>query len=239
MRQILCFSLLLMLSAAHAAPIALNWSGTVTEVFDDIGTTSFTGTSAGAAFSGSFVYDTQPGNIINDPPEQICDSSLCEWEYTGAPYGGIANGRSVSGSNVLIENDQDLVENPGDLDLINTILEPDIELDTPFDIWELSSQQELAPNDQIEIVLTWITTDTSTFADATAFTPIAPFDATPAAGRGIAFFIFEVTDTGLYQSYGIVESVDSTAIPLPAAVWLFGSALGMLGWATRRSRRGY
>jgi hypothetical protein len=27
----------------------------------------------------------------------------------------------------------------------------------------------------------------------------------------------------------------STVVPIPAAVWLFGSALGMLGWARRRS----
>lgn len=232
MRQVLCSCLLIMFSAAHAAPITLNWSGTITEVFEDSGTTSFTGTMANDAFAGSFVYDTQPGSVINDPPDQICDTTLCEWEYTGAPYGGVANGRSVPVTNVLIENDQDLEENPGDLDLINTIIEPDIQTGTPFDVWELSSQQDSAPDDQIEIVLTWITTDTSTFTDATIFSSSPPFDATPAAGRGIAFFILEITPTGTYEAYGIV---DSAVVPVPAAAWLFGSALGLLGWVRRRA----
>jgi hypothetical protein len=31
-----------------------------------------------------------------------------------------------------------------------------------------------------------------------------------------------------------LDNINVTTVPLPAAVWLFGSALGMLGWARRR-----
>lgn len=31
------------------------------------------------------------------------------------------------------------------------------------------------------------------------------------------------------------SSIQQTAVPIPAAVWLFGSALAMLGWARRKS----
>ena len=31
------------------------------------------------------------------------------------------------------------------------------------------------------------------------------------------------------------QMVFQTAVPVPAAAWLFGSALGLLGWARRRS----
>jgi hypothetical protein len=32
-----------------------------------------------------------------------------------------------------------------------------------------------------------------------------------------------------------VDSVTSTAVPIPAAVWLFGSALGVMGWVSRKA----
>lgn len=34
-----------------------------------------------------------------------------------------------------------------------------------------------------------------------------------------------------------VDNVSINVVPVPAAVWLFGSALGMLGWVRRRSRQ--
>jgi len=33
----------------------------------------------------------------------------------------------------------------------------------------------------------------------------------------------------------VYATLDSAAIPVPAAVWLFGSSLGLLGWLRRRS----
>ena len=34
---------------------------------------------------------------------------------------------------------------------------------------------------------------------------------------------------------GTTMTVETTPIPVPAAVWLFGSALGLLGWVRRRT----
>jgi len=42
-----------------------------------------------------------------------------------------------------------------------------------------------------------------------------------------------VTVDGLGLAPGI-DNVQLNAIPIPAAVWLFGSGLGLLGWMRRR-----
>jgi hypothetical protein len=38
---------------------------------------------------------------------------------------------------------------------------------------------------------------------------------------------------GLQDLY-VVQNLTVTAVPIPAAAWLFGSALGLLGWLKRR-----
>ena len=46
-----------------------------------------------------------------------------------------------------------------------------------------------------------------------------------------------VGGTGSMSTGGIqlIFNVSAAAVPVPAAVWLFGSALGLLGWARRRA----
>ena len=46
---------------------------------------------------------------------------------------------------------------------------------------------------------------------------------------------FYVGGFGVDDSDGTgIDGISASAVPVPAAVWLFGSALGMLGWARRR-----
>jgi hypothetical protein len=46
---------------------------------------------------------------------------------------------------------------------------------------------------------------------------------------------FTDSATHWVDGYGNVSSVTISTVPIPAAVWLFGSALGILGWARRKS----
>jgi len=224
-------SLLLFLSVAHTAPLTFSWSGDILEVFEDTGTTRFSGTQVSDAFSGSFVYDTLPGTQLSG-----CDSTVCEWLWDDPQnVGAISGGPGpVDGVFLIVENDQDLSENPEDLEIINSILDPDIDENTPFDLWELSSDL-FSEGDLLFFSVVYITTDTSAIADASIFDAMPPFDAmTPSAGRAAAFVIQEDTADGSFFAVGLLDAVEITAIPVPAAVWLFGSALGLLGWVRRR-----
>jgi len=226
--------LVLTSGVAPAAPLTMDWSGTILQVFEDDGPTTFAGTQAGDPFSGSFGYDSNPGTQVPG-----CDSTLCEWSYGGAGNVGTISGLpgGVNGVFLLQENDQDLTDNPDDLDFLNLFLDPDIDVDTPFDVWELSSDL-VNGDDLLFFGITWITTDTSAIADASIFDSSPPFAPGPIAGQGRAaiFAIEETTATGSFFAVGLIDSAAVTAIPVPAAAWLFGSALTLLGWVSRRSQ---
>ncbi|MFW2403813.1 MAG: hypothetical protein ACN4GT_03530 [Gammaproteobacteria bacterium] len=229
-----CLFLVFGFGNAQAAPISMNWSGTILQVFEDTGSTTFSGTQAGDAFSGSFGYDSEPGSIVPG-----CDSTLCEWSWNGPNnIGSISGGPDVDGVFLIIENDQDLSDTPEDLDIINSILDPDIDENTPFDLWELSSDL-ITGDDFLFFSVVWVTTDTSAIADASVYDPLPPFAIGPIAGQGraAAFVIEESSSTGDFFAIGLLDTADVAAVPVPAAVWLFGSALGLLGWGTRRARK--
>ena len=52
---------------------------------------------------------------------------------------------------------------------------------------------------------------------------------------GSTLQIFNERYNALEDGTDYLHTFELTAIPVPAAVWLFGSALGLLGWARRRS----
>ena len=68
--------------------------------------------------------------------------------------------------------------------------------------------------------------------DAIAFDLVLEGGQVPQAGGKVRFLVFSDTGTTAYMVEG---SIQPAAVPVPAAVWLFGSALGMLGWIRRRA----
>jgi hypothetical protein len=61
----------------------------------------------------------------------------------------------------------------------------------------------------------------------------------PPPGYEQNFFNFGVVDTvnspGVIQGFGAI-GLELMPVPVPTAIWLFGSALGLLGWMRRKTR---
>lgn len=77
---------------------------------------------------------------------------------------------------------------------------------------------------------TWLTTEWQTFTFNTVLGPDA--------GGGVSL-LFKA-DCGANPNCRFTAlidnvSIDTAVVPVPAAVWLFASALGLLGWARRKS----
>lgn len=68
--------------------------------------------------------------------------------------------------------------------------------------------------------------------DAIAFDFTLEGGQIPGAGGTVRFAVFSDTGTTAYMVEGTILP---QVIPVPAAAWLFGSALGLLGWVRRRS----
>ena len=68
--------------------------------------------------------------------------------------------------------------------------------------------------------------------DAIAFDMVLEGGQDPQAGGTVRFLVFSGTASTAYMVEGTILAAP---VPVPAAVWLFGSALGLLGWMRRRT----
>lgn len=213
---------------ASAAPVRIDFSGRVAVIDVNFGSTSLSGTEIGDPFSFSVIYDDEPGEF------SFCDDvNSCSYVFFGDQYGGSFNGGvPFSGQSVLIIQDDysfSQSETPvDDLAIANALLDPDITLDTPFDFWQVGTG---TPDESVFFSFGVLTLDTS-LRTSPDFDPQVP----AAGADAIVFILEEETFTGEFSAVGIVDSFETTVVPLPAAGWLLFGALGALaGFARRRA----
>lgn len=202
----------------------------------------------GHTIDGVFVIDTDTGNAgpgsdptpSNEPGHEY--SSF--WEFPGAPYGVSLTIPQIGGSfandapvGVVINDNLEITaEETGGL--VSDGIYDWIELlgSTTVDYCPAGpgacSDDQLLPADGEEWTLA-IFSDTGWFAAG----DVIP-DALPASYT--AFLIGLDFDASGVETGLVIASVDSlsvSAVPVPAAVWLFASGLGLLGFGARQRRQ--
>ena len=228
MRRLLLTLVLSALSFAAQAASTVTVSSTIIDIEVDDGTSIYTGVGVGDVFSATFVF----GDSASDATLITIEGGAAEYTFSGSPYESRLNLANSSLSTVfdssVVEIDDDDPIVTEEAELLNELFGTSIMGGDLFDAWASFGGSD---TEGIEFgVILWF--DTAFYSDVGLRTSPPPLSQVDAA----LFFVIDRDSNG---DEGLVAlgSVDSiSAIPVPAAFWLFASGLGLLGWMKRRAR---
>jgi len=222
---IVTISFVVLITASPIYAATINFTGAIGFVEYDSGSSIYSGVAIGDTFSGSFTY----GNSVSDASsEDIVAPTATHYNFTGIPYGGLISDGTIKavGENSIVG----IGDNDGmgdDTLFINNLYGTSIPYATISDVWDVSSS-----NDTQAFGLALYSLDTNLFS-GTDFQPIPP----TLDNIDISLFYIEELDASgnsIYLATGILSSV--TVVPVPAAMWLFGSGLiGLLGFMRNKA----
>ena len=219
---LLVASVLTMSANINAATI--NFTGTLGFIEIDTGSTTYSGLAIGDSFSGSFTYgdsSADASSIVTNPPISA------DYSFTGAPYGGAITGGSIT--TIGTDSGVGIGDNDGmgdDTFIINNLYGSSIPYETISDTWGTYSS-----NGTQAFGIDLYSLDTSIFSGLN-------FQVLPLtlSNSDFALFYIEEVDTfgnTTYLATGKLTAI--SAVPVPAAAWLFGSGLiGLIGLARRK-----
>lgn len=225
MKRLLLALVLGALSVAAQAASTVTVSSSIIDIEVDDGTSIYTGVDVGDAFSATFIF----GDSAAEATLITVESGAAEYTFSGSPYESrlsLANGSlsTVFDSSVVeIDDDDPIVIE--EANLLNDLFGTSIMGGDPFDAWATFGGSD---TEGIEFgVILWF--DISIYSDLALKTfppPLAQVDSA-------LFFVIDRDSLGQegLVALGSVNSISS--IPVPAAFWLFGSGLGLLGWIKR------
>lgn len=218
------FGVLATVLAMNANAVIINFQGNVDFVEVDSGGAVYSGDGVGAFFSGSI--DVQPDGTFTNG---VISNGVTTTTYSCC---GLAAESDFSNNAVL---DQD------DANVINGILgAPVFQAGDQVDSVNIEGDTNTGNGTRLEAGLSYLF-PADTFADGlSSFADIFPiFD--PDQATAALFFILEDDDSlldgdeDIYSAFGLLDVPPTPQVPLPAAAWLFGSAL--LGLVAARKRR--
>ena len=220
--------------SANAAVVTYLYTGEIIEVLEDTGAGIYAGTSPGDAFSGSLRYSADPLDAseteidLSSPPAV---QSL--WSFNGGSFGGTLSDGLTTAQAPTVELTIDsnfAVESQDEADFFNSLLTQfAVSPGDLFDVWDTNTEYGLANGIYFGVSL--ITFDEGLY---TGF-DFEPFPL-ELQQYDIAIFGIEERINGevVYESYGLLNAGVSE-VPIPAAAWLFGSALIALAGIKRNN----
>jgi hypothetical protein len=207
---------------------------------------------AASVIPSNYMIAGSPGDTWN---YERLDNTLFSWtlsEVVSGPNAGrLERGNNDSGvvydqvGNILsiYELDKNPLAPPlviGEMELGEVVTLNDDPINpSMYLFWEVPSVTVQAGT--FDDVLAWVWLDA--FFNANMINTLLGLDPLITAGvtdiNLFAFGVGEIQAIGIDASNGTsdgfgYELVGASVIPIPAAVWLFGSALGLLGWIRRR-----
>jgi len=219
---------ILAFSTASSSAATFIYSGTLEHIFVDDGTGSYTGAMIGDTYSGHFSI----GDSASDgTPILPCLNDECEYDFPGSSFTtSISDGvmtETGTGSIVAIWDGYDLETD--DAAFINVLPGISWAVDTLLDGWLGDSVLD----NGTQLGVGFITQDTNLYSSL-GYQALPPSLTNTATS--LAFFTIEETDSSgntTFLGFGRLDAV--SAVPIPAAVWLFGSGLlGLIGIARRK-----
>lgn len=208
-----------------ASATVINFTGQLGDFTDNSGG-RYSGSILGQLFSGSFSYGLE-SEATTDP---IFPG---DYNFTSPPYGGLITDGAIPTTGSTTEpvqvsvGDNDVLDQ-GTADLLNTLLGTSLSAGSVVDIADIDTIFATPTGGEIVFGLSFIS-PVSTVWSGNDFSNFPPESGS--IDRTI-FFIeeFDASDNLLFAGYGELNTI--AVVPIPAAVWLFGSGLlGLIGTA--------
>jgi len=230
--------------SAPAGAASTAFSGNLVLVLEDTGTGLFAGANDGDRFGGSFTF----GDTADEAFETTLEPNEAGWEFLSQQVLLTDFTNDVTGSESFVTIQDNFALDEDEAIFTSLLLGVPVTEGTLADTWNVSGlssgafEQDPDPfdgDDTEELFngflweVSYFSLDTNTIVglDYQPFPPPLP---TPGDTTSIAIYsIIQADAEGnvLFEAIGVL---DSTVVPVPAAAWLFGSALGLLGLLRRR-----
>lgn len=231
-------------NTAAAAPVTID----ITATIDDVtGSYSTSGLAIGQAMTGTFIYDTDESNAdpgaITTPSTVPGHEFSSFYEFSASPYGVLLSVPAISGSfsnttplGVVVNDNLALTSGETNGLLADGIYDwIEILGSTTISICLQPgggcAPNEFLPADGEEWTLA-IFADSGWFSDGS----VIPDNLPATYSALLVGFEFDAAGVEVGSVFASVNSVTVSAVPVPAAAWLFGSGLlGLIGVARRKS----
>lgn len=236
--MILCAMLAMPANAASTA-----FFGPLLTVFEDDGTGAFAGSTTGTPFAGEITY----GDSAAEAFEITIEPNEAGFEFLGF-FASLSDGTTViTGSETFITIQDNFRLDEDEAELASLLLGETVAPGTLADSWAASAIQagafETDPNpndgDDEELLFNGVLFDVIYFSLDTDLIDSTAYDPIPPGLDEVDLAIYQILegDSEGNVIFAAVGQVESTVIPVPAAAWLFGSAIGLLGFLRRVSQR--